>query len=327
VRAGRADDRAARILNGGTCVTLRDDQSWHSSHTMLSRTIRMHRPSINSNPVVFRTFRTKLIKGKVVQGDALEFLRSLPEGCADLVFLDPPFNLGKHYTDGDRALDKKPPEAYAAWLVGVGQESARVLRKGGALYFYHMPIWAMRLGSVLEKELQFRHWIAISMKNGFVRGRRLYPAHYALLYFTKGAPKAFRRPKLDPARCRHCNELIKDYGGYLSIIQEKGINLSDFWEDLSPVRHATTKHRKANELPSKLFDRIIRMSGRRGGLYVDPFAGSGSGAVAATKAGMRFAVCDLLAENCSLVCKRLEGCAETYSPRRQSARIRQRIPH
>jgi len=283
---------------------------------MLSRTIRMHRPSMTSNPVVFRSFRRKLVEGILVQGDALDFLRNLPEGCADLVFLDPPFNLGKHYTDGDATLDERPPDVYAAWLVSVVQDSARVLRKGGALYLYHLPAWAMRVGAVLEKELQFRHWIAISMKNGFARGKRLYPAHYGLLFFTKGAPRVFRRPKLKPARCRHCNELIKDYGGYLSIIERKGINLSDFWEDLSPVRHATTKHRKANELPSKLFERIIRMSGRRGGLYVDPFAGGGSGVVAAVNAGMRFAACDLLAENCSLVCRRLRDSARVSASRR-----------
>jgi site-specific DNA-methyltransferase (adenine-specific) len=251
-----------------------------------------------------------------MQGEALDFLRTLPGECADLVFLDPPFNLGKNYADGDRTIDARPPEAYAAWLAEVVREAARVLRKGGALYLYHMPIWAMRLGGAIDGNLQFRHWIAVSMKNGFVRGQRLYPAHYALLYFTKGPPRVFRRPKLKPARCRHCNELIKDYGGYLAIIAKKGINLSDFWDDLSPVRHATTKHRRANELPGKLFERIMRMSGRRGGLYVDPFAGSGSGVVAAAKAGMRFAACDLLPDNCALVCERLKSRKTPHSQRR-----------
>jgi len=265
----------------------------------------MRRANPSSDPVVVRTFQSKRVRGRIVQGEALKFLQTLPDASADLVFLDPPFNLGKHYSPGDRYLDKKPPGVYEAWLFEIVRQSARVLKEGGALYLYHMPVWAMRVGSRLEDQLVFRHWIAISMKNGFVRGRRLYPAHYALLFFTKGAPTVFRRPKLKPATCRHCKKLIKDYGGYLSIIEDKGINLSDFWEDLSPVRHATTKHRKANELPSKLFERIIQMSGRRGGQYVDPFAGSGSGVVAAVKAGMRFAACDLLPENCSIVCKRL----------------------
>jgi site-specific DNA-methyltransferase (adenine-specific) len=38
--------------------------------------------------------------GELYQGDCLDLLRSLPDGCADLVFADPPFNLGKKYGEG-----------------------------------------------------------------------------------------------------------------------------------------------------------------------------------------------------------------------------------
>jgi site-specific DNA-methyltransferase (adenine-specific) len=244
-----------------------------------------------------------------VQHDALKFLASLDEACADLVFLDPPFNLGKLYSEQRRDLDSRPEQEYQSWLTSVLTQGTRVLKPGGALYLYHLPLWAMRLGSTLEQnpDLSFQHWIAIAMKNGFVRGDHLYPAHYSLLLFTKGKPANFQRPKLQPTRCRHCKELIKDYGGYLSIIEAKGINLSDFWEDLSPVRHANKKHRKANELPSKFFERIFGISGIKGGLYVDPFAGTGSGVLEAVRSGMRFEACDILAENCSIIRRRLDG--------------------
>ena len=181
----------------------------------------------------------------------------------------------------------------------------RVLGDGGALFIYHIPKWALRMGSFLEGKLSFRNWIAISMKNGFVRGQRLYPAHYALLYFTKGVPKHFHRPKLKPQECRHCGEYVKDYGGYRQIIEKKGINLSDFWEDLSPVRHATKKYRSANELPLRLFERIFDISGKKGSLFVDPFAGSGAGLVAAANSGMKFKACDLVSDNCDIMLRRL----------------------
>jgi site-specific DNA-methyltransferase (adenine-specific) len=143
------------------------------------------------------------------------------------------------------------------------------------------------------------------MKNGFVRGSHLYPAHYALLMFTKGKPRKFSRPRIAPQECRTCGELVKDYGGYRPIIQRKGINLSDFWDDLSPVRHANSKHRAANELPALLFHRILTMVGSRGSLYVDPFGGSGSGVIAAARRGMRFAACDIVRANCTLMSHRI----------------------
>jgi site-specific DNA-methyltransferase (adenine-specific) len=246
-------------------------------------------------------------RGTIFAGEALDFLRTLPARSASIVFLDPPFNLGKEYKSGAKHLDNRPEQVYHKWLMKVLRESTRVVANGGALYLYHLPWWAMRLGAFLgsEEKLSFRHWIAISMKNGFVRGDRLYPAHYALLMYTRGEPGAFNRPKLRPVKCRHCHEYVKDYGGYTSIIEQKGINLSDFWEDLSPVRHANRKNRRANELPEALFSRIVAISGGKGGLFVDPFAGSGTGVVVAANSGLSFAACDIVTENCQLIAERL----------------------
>lgn len=251
------------------------------------------------------TARSRNLSGRLVCGEALLFLRSLPSECAHIIFLDPPFNLGKQY-DGTKKLDHKPEGEYSGWLGEVLSESTRVLSPGGALFLYHVPSWAMRLGAGLYSSLTFRQWIAVSMKNGFVRGTQLYPAHYALLMFAKGKLSKFVRPKISPAECRTCGELLKDYGGYKPIIRRKGINLSDIWDDLSPVRHANRKHRTANELPELLYHRIFRMVGVRGALYVDPFAGSGSGVLAAVQRGMRFAACDLVRDNCDLIVSRLD---------------------
>ncbi len=256
-------------------------------------------------PKVFRSYDRATAKGRLIVGDALAFLKTVRSGSAGIVFLDPPFNLGKTYMDGVPKLDRQPEFVYEVWMSAVLQESIRVLAPGGALYLYHLPTWALRLGSRIATQLTFRHWIAVSMKNGFVRGRHLYPAHYALLYFTKGEPKAFRRPKVAPRLCRHCAEPIKDYGGYRSIIEKKGINLSDVWDDLSPVRHASAKKRKANQLPLSLTDRVVHISGKKGMLLVDPFVGSGSCVVSAAKHGLRFSACDIVRDNCKVTDARL----------------------
>lgn len=256
-----------------------------------------------SNEIIYAT-RGKRVEGKIVCGDAIEFLQRLPRDSARIVFLDPPFNLGKRY--GTRKNhDNKPGEEYREWLERVACEAIDVLEPGGSLFLYHVPHWALRLGAYLDGKLRFHQWIAISMKNGFVRGPHLYPAHYSLLMFTKGEPKRFVRPRISPLECRTCGELVRDYGGYRPIILRKGINLSDFWDDLSPVRHTNSKHRAANELPSLLFHRLLTMVGSRGSLYVDPFGGSGSGVVAAASRGMRFAACDIVKENCKLMKNRI----------------------
>jgi site-specific DNA-methyltransferase (adenine-specific) len=252
-------------------------------------------------------YRNGSTASELVRSDGLDFLRSLPAETASLVFLDPPFNLGKSYSKRNPALDHKPEIEYSRWMSAVLFESVRILKRGGTLYLYHVPLWAMRFGALLDPLLDFRHWIAISMKNGFVRGRRLYPAHYALLMLTKGSPASFHVPKWPLEECRHCGEFIKDYGGYLSLVEERGVNLSDIWDDLSPVRHSNRKNRTANELPTVLYRRIFEISGRKGELYVEPFAGSGTGVLSAIDAGMRFAACDLLNANFRLIRARLQA--------------------
>lgn len=269
--------------------------------------------TLKNEDLIFKS-KSKSIDGKIVCGDAIQFLKTITSDSARVLFLDPPFNLGKRY-DRKKNLDRMPRHEYGKWLENVADEAVRILEPGGSLFLYHVPLWAMRLGAYLDCKLAFHQWIAISMKNGFVRGTRLYPAHYALMMFTKGKPKRFVRPRISPQECRTCGELLKDYGGYKPIIRRKGINLSDFWDDLSPVRHATTKHRAANELPALLFHRVLTMVGGRGSLYVDPFGGSGTGVIAAARRGMRFAACDIVKANCILMKRRLHEFAGTLQRR------------
>ena len=100
------------------------------------------------------------------------------------------------------------------------------------------------------------------MKNGFVRGKRLYPAHYSLLMFTKGAPSVLIGPKhsLRNAAIAICT--LRITGATLQSSRKKAINLSDYWDDVSPVRHARRKNRVANELPPIIFHRVMQISAK-----------------------------------------------------------------
>lgn len=197
---------------------------------------------------------------------------------------------------------------YFSWMIRILDQGIRVLRDGAAIYLYHLPSWAVEFGHHLGKSLEFRHWIAIAMKNGFVRGQRLYPAHYALLFYSKGSPTTLKRPKLQVQYC-DCGKTRKDYGGYLPIVKEKGLNLSDVWDDVSPVRHRNRKRREANELPARITERVVEISGAPGLVFVDPFAGAGSAILAAAKAGMSIRACDIVRNNTLIQARALRALA------------------
>ncbi|HNX50007.1 MAG TPA: DNA methyltransferase [Thermoanaerobaculaceae bacterium] len=231
-------------------------------------------------------------KGCLFQGDCIGWLRGLGDGSADLVFADPPFNLNKDYGTG--ISDDLREMHYFDWSCGWLREAVRILRPGGALFLYNIPKWGIHLASWLSQHLEFRHWITIDIKFSLPIPGRLYPSHYSLLYFTKGGrPARFSPPRLPIETCRHCGGEIRDYGGYKDRMNPKGVNLTDVWTDISPVRHAKYKRRKANALSLKLLDRILDIASSDGDLVVDPFGGSGTTYVAAEIKGRRWLGCEI----------------------------------
>lgn len=218
--------------------------------------------------------------GILYEGDCLSIMPSLKSEAVDLVFADPPFNLGKNYSSKiDDALGERQ---YLEWSKRWITESVRLLKPGGAFFLYNLPKWNLRLGEFLNGLLTFRHWIAISMTYRLPIQGRLYPSHYSLLYFIKGKkPAIFHPDRLPIETCRHCGGEKHDYGGYKNKMNPRGVNLADVWDDIPPVRHSKYKRRKANELSLKLLDRVISMSTDPGSVVFDPFGGSGTTYVAA----------------------------------------------
>ena len=175
--------------------------------------------------------------GTLYQGDCLDVLRFLDDDSVDVVFADPPFNLDKNYGSG--IDDRRPDDKYLEWCQSWVKEAVRVVAPGGSLWFYNLPKWSIEIGHMLnELGMTFRHWVAIDIKMLLPIQGRLYPSHYSLLYYTKDKPKTFVRPRVPIPVCRHCGGDIKDYGGHRKALNPDGLNLSDVWTDIPPVRHA-----------------------------------------------------------------------------------------
>lgn len=215
-------------------------------------------------------------RGRLYHADCLDVLRSIQSGTVDLIFADPPFNLNKDY-NSKRVNDALTEDEYIQWCRTWIAECVRVLAPGGAFWLYNLPRWNIELGHTLnEHGMTFRHWVAIDIKMSLPIPGRLYPAHYSLLYYTKGKPARFARPRVPIQVCRHCGGDIKDYGGHRGKLNPEGINLSDVWSDIPPVRHRGTKTRGANQLSPKLLQRVLEISSEPGDLVLDPFGGSGT---------------------------------------------------
>ncbi|MBH8609353.1 site-specific DNA-methyltransferase [Thermoactinomyces sp. CICC 10521] len=218
--------------------------------------------------------------GKMFQGDCLSLMKTMEDESIDLIFADPPFNLDKKYESGIN--DKVSELEYLEWTEKWVLECVRLLKQGGSLFIWNLPKWNTYISSLLNHYLDFKHWIAVDIKYRLPIKNRLYPAHYSLLYYTKGEKaNTFNEQRLPLEVCRHCYGDIHDYGGYKDKLNIKGINLTDIWSDIPPVRHSKYKTRGSNELSLKLLERIISLATNEGDIVFDPFGGSGTTYIAA----------------------------------------------
>lgn len=214
-------------------------------------------------------------RGVLFGDDCLEILNHMRSSVVDAVFADPPFNLGKDYKNGFN--DAVARSEYIEWCRSWISECCRIVKPGGAVFIYATPELAVQFAPMLAEQLEFRHWIAITMKGTYPRGKKLYPAHYALLYYTRGAPRVFNKLRLPIETCRHCRKELKDYGGHRGKMNPAGVNLTDFWTDTSPNRHKKFKVRPGvNELKLVIPERAILISTDPDEIVFDPFGGGGS---------------------------------------------------
>lgn len=215
--------------------------------------------------------------GVVYNTDCMIVLPQINDATIDTIFADPPFNLAKQY--GEKVNDNLSEHTYLFWCRSWLRECVRILKPGGSLFVYNLPKWNVLLGAFLSDEgLSFRHWIAVNIKLSLPIPGRLYPSHYSLLYYTKGKPKTFRKIRTPIQICRHCSREVKDYGGHRGAMNPNGVNLTDVWDDIPPVRHRKFKSdkRTQNQLSTKLVNRVVQMSTHEGDVVLDPFGGSGT---------------------------------------------------
>ncbi len=249
-----------------------------------------------------RIYETSL--GVLYQGDCQKLLPLVADESVDTVFADPPFNLSKEY--GVKVHDNKPDAEYVRWSKQWLDQCIRILKPSGSIFVYNLPKWNIIIGNYLtESGLDFRHWIAVNIKLSLPIPGRLYPSHYSLLYFTKGKPKTFRKIRTPIECCRHCGREIKDYGGHRGAMNPNGVNLTDVWNDITPVRHWKYKSRKrfTNQLSTKLLERVVQMSTRESDIVLDPFGGSGTTYDVCERLNRHWIGMDL--ESCELIIERL----------------------
>jgi DNA modification methylase len=217
----------------------------------------------------------------IITGDCLEVLRTIEAASANLVFADPPYNIGVKY---DQHGDSMSPTDYLSWCRKWIFASSEVLREDGSMWILINDEWvADLLGQMRDYGLTLRSWViwyetfGVNCANKFNRTKR------HLLYAVKDS----RRFTFNKSAVTVPSARLAKYGDKRA--NPAGKIMDDVWT--IPRVCGTFKERIKEfptQLPFELLRRIVGCSSNPCDLVVDPFCGSGTTAVVCQELGRRF---------------------------------------
>ena len=249
------------------------------------------------------------IVDKTIHGDLLRILPLLPDQFADLIIIDPPYNLTKDF-HGTK-FSARSENDYEAFLTSWFPEVCKKLRDNGSLYICGDWKCTAALQRAVEKELTILNRITWQREKG--RGAKANwknsmediwfavkdPDNY---YFNVDAVMMKRRV-LAPYKE---NGTPKDWES----TSEGNFRLthpSNFWDDISvPFWSMPENTDHPTQKPEKLIAKLILASSQPRDIIFDPFLGSGTTSVVAKKLGRHYCGVEINEQYCLWAEKRLQ---------------------
>jgi site-specific DNA-methyltransferase (adenine-specific) len=226
-------------------------------------------------------------QNKILCSDCIELLGKVKEPFADLVFADPPFNIGYQY---DKYHDKVEKNNYLAWTRDWMAACERALKPHGSFYVAIGDDYAAHVRIIGEElGLTVRNWIIWHYTFGQQTKQKFAKSHTHILYFVKDSKNfVFNDYAIRVPSDRQL--IYKD-----SRANSTGKIPDDTWNCYSRVC-GTFKEREGwhpCQMPELLLARIIAVSSNAGDLVFDPFNGSGTTAAAAVQLGRNYCGIDI----------------------------------
>jgi len=232
--------------------------------------------------------------------DCVQGMAMLPHNSIDLVFADPPYNIGVSYGNGDTFNDRH--EAYNEWCQLWFEAVFRILKLGGSFYAVHYPEVCASWLPRLKARFTFHRWITWHYPTNIGQSPNNWTrSHRTILFCTKGKIPAFFNGLADPQDYRNpTDKRIQE-----NLKERPGVTPYDVWEYNLVKNVSTDKTSWPNQIPLALVERIIKVSCLPNGIVCDPFLGSGTTAVAAFKNNRQWIGFDILTESKTKTEKRL----------------------
>lgn len=214
-------------------------------------------------------------KACILLGDSLKILKSIKNGAVNLIFADPPYNIGKNFGNN---IDKwKTKESYLNWCKLWIIECMRILKDNGTMYFMTATQFMPYLDVFVSENYNVLSRIIWSYDSSGVQSKKMFGSLYEpILMINKGIKNSYTFNSDDiliEAKTGAKRGLIdyrKNPPQPYSTTKVPG----NVWE-FPRVRFKMEEYENhPTQKPEKLLERIIKVSSNEGDVVFDPFAGS-----------------------------------------------------
>ena len=245
---------------------------------------------------------------KIINADIFKTLPLLPDEFADLIIIDPPYNLSKDF--GKLKFSAMKDSDYDDYLASWLPQVCKKLKKNGSLYLCGDWKCTSSLQSALSKELEIINRITWQREKG--RGSKSnWKNGMEDIWFAVKNPDKYtfniddvmiKRKVIAPYRE---NGKPKDWqetdGGKFRLTHP-----SNFWDDISiPFWSMSENTDHPTQKSEKLYAKLILASSNKDDVVFDPFLGSGTSAVTAKKLDRHYVGVEINTEYCIWAQKRL----------------------
>ncbi len=255
--------------------------------------------------------------GRIHNVDCVSGMQQIDAESVDLVFADPPFNIGYKY---DKYDDSREEEEYLAWSKRWMEQVYRIVKPNGAFWLAIGDEYAAEL-KLLAKQIGYktRNWVVWYYTFGVHCHSKFTRSHAHLFYFVKENSVTkfnFSEIAVPSARQLVYNDRRSNPEGrspddtWILRPQDclSGFNANeDVW--YFPRVAGTFKERAGFhgcQMPEQLLGRIIRACSNEGDIVLDPFSGSSTTVAVAKKLKRKYLSFELSEDYVTLGNKRLD---------------------
>ena len=211
---------------------------------------------------------------KVIFGDAMEALKMLPDNSIDLIFADPPYNIGKVFNGNIEKWDTE--ENYLQWCYEWLDLCVQKLKPNGSFYVMTATQFMPYFDIHLRKKMTILSRLVWSYDSSGVQAKKYYGSMYEPILFCVKDKNDYTFNTNDilvEAKTGAKRKLI-DYRKAIPTVYNSEKVPGNVWE-FARVRYRMDEYENhPTQKPISLLERIIKASSNEGDLVLDPFSGT-----------------------------------------------------